>query len=210
VINVLATQQWLANHAHYITPDGVLGPETYANILSVVSQHPVPLMPFAVPLGAAMVKYLNLAGINTPLRLAHFLAQTACETAGFMRMKEWDGGNPHYFDRYEPPSSVAKMLGNQQAGDGAKYCGRGLLDSTGRWNYQNLHNLTGIDCVNHPELLEQPDSAVVAAISFWTHHDCNTLADADNITAITKIINGGLTGLNDREIYLSRAKTVIH
>jgi len=143
---------------------------------------------------------LPTAEIDTPLRVRHFLAQAACETAAFSRLKESDGGNPHYFDRYEGNVN----LGNTQEGDGARFCGRGLLDTTGRWNYTHLAKLTGLDCVNHPELLERPATAVVAAVKYWASRNCNAAADTNDIETVTREIDGGLNGLPDRQIFFKR------
>lgn len=191
-----ATQRNLNAHGAKLTVDGKLGPLTIAALLRRASQRA------GIVAGVAESLATRLPGsdISTPLRLRHFLAQCACETAGFTRLIESDGGDPHYFDRYEG----RKVLGNTCPGDGAKFRGRGLLDTTGHWNYAHLAQLTGIDCIAHPELLAEPDFAVQAAIEFWDFEGCNVAADLDEIEQVTRMINGGLNGLADRKIYFER------
>jgi len=176
--------------------DGIAGPATFAALLARAGLRVV--APLDHDLGASLAAKLDSYGINTPIRVRHFLAQTACETWAFTVLKE--RGDAAYFQRYEG----RRDLGNTQPGDGALYCGRGLLDTTGRYNYSLLADLTKLDCVNHPELLEEPDYAVLAACVFWQHRDVNALADANDIQGVTRAINGGLNGLADRMTYFER------
>ena len=204
MFNATNTQRNLISAGYEIAADGVLGPQTFACLLARTGLHRLDQLPLSGPLGAALYTWTPTADIITPLRLQHFLAQTACETAAFTRLKESDGGNPHYFDRYEGD----KELGNTHPGDGAKYCGRGLLDDTGRWNYQHIHDLTGIDCVNHPEFLEVPNLAVRAACIFWKSRNINAAADDNDLPRVTKLVNGGLNGLSDRQTFFTRLKVI--
>ena len=180
--------------------DGELGPATLAALLRHASQRPLSQLALVPAIAAAMATGLEVDDINTPLRLRHFLAQTACETAGFTRLVESDGGDPNYFKRYEGN----RNLGNTLPGDGAKFKGRGLLDTTGRWNYGELAKLTGLDCVVHPELLEEPENAMLAAGCFWVERKCNEAADASDIKLVTIRVNGGTNGLADRMTYFGR------
>jgi putative chitinase len=89
-------------------------------------------------------------------------------------------------------------LGNTAAGDGSKYRGRGLIQITGRANYAACGEALGIDLINHPELLEQPQHACMSAAWFWATKGLNTLADAGDFERITRRINGGFNGQADR------------
>jgi len=132
-------------------------------------------------------------GLNTKLRISHFLAQIEHESAGFKHLKEI--GNDTYFKKYEG----RKDLGNNQTGDGLKYKGRGYIQITGRANYTELSKDLGIDFVNNPQLLEQEVNAILSALWYWNKRGLNKFADANDIKAITKRINGGFNGLADRE-----------
>lgn len=96
--------------------------------------------------------------------------------------------------------------GNVNSGDGWKYRGRGYIQITGRYNYSELSKDTGIDFVSKPELLEQEANAMVSAIWFWNEKDINRFADNDDIIKVTKAINGGLNGIEDRKELLDRYK----
>lgn len=142
-------------------------------------------------------------GINTPLRTAHFLAQLHHESGGFKYLKEL--GNDAYFLKYEG----RKDLGNTKAGDGAKFKGRGYIQITGRANYTELSKELNIDFVNNPQLLEQEANAVISALWFWDKKKLNIFADEDNISTITKRINGGFNGIEDRKQLLQKYKELL-
>lgn len=179
-----------------LTVDGMAGPATFGALLARAGLRAS--VPLDHDLGVALVAHLDAYDINTPLRLRHFLAQAACETWAFTVLKE--RGDANYFHRYEG----RRDLGNIQPGDGARYCGRGLLDTTGRANYHALATLTGIDCENHPELLEDPDNAVRSACVYWHSRGVNALADLNDIRGVTQAVNGGLNGLVDRTTFFER------
>ncbi len=145
---------------------------------------------------------LNSYGINTPLRLAHFFAQLDHESGGFYYLKEL--GNDAYFKKYEG----RKDLGNTVKGDGLKYKGRGYIQITGRSNYTALSNDTKVDYVNNPQWLEREADAMISALWFWNKKKLNTIADKDDILSITKKINGGLIGINDRKTKLAKYKKI--
>jgi putative chitinase len=102
-----------------------------------------------------------------------------------------------------------KNLGNKDAGDGWKYRGRGAKQTTGLANYTDVKNVTGIDVISSPELLEDPDMGMRAACVFWDKKNCNKFADKDDIAGLTKAINGGTNGLDDRKAALQRAKAIL-
>lgn len=137
--------------------------------------------------------------IDTPKRLAAFLAQLAHESGAFRRTREIWGPTPAQL-RYEGRAD----LGNTQPGDGQRYCGRGLIQTTGRYNYRDLTRrlrARGIDCPDFealPEALEQPYWAAMSAADYWDSRNLNELADRDDFAGITKKINGGFNGQDDR------------
>lgn len=102
-----------------------------------------------------------------------------------------------------------RNLGNTKPGDGWRFRGRGPKQVTGRSNYAQIAVLSGLDLLEHPELLEQPDAGMRAACLFWKKADCNTWADDDDVTGLTRTINGGLNGLDARKAALVRAKTIL-
>ena len=155
-------------------------------------------------LNAAMQTY----GVDTLLRTAAFVAQLAHESAEFRFMEEIWGPIPAQ-TRYEPPSDLAKRLGNTQAGDGKRFKGRGPIQITGRFNYKKYGDLLSIDLVGQPELAAQPAVAFSTAGLFWKTNGLNELADGEQFVTITKRINGGTNGLPDRERYYARAKDVL-
>ena len=155
------------------------------------------------PLNDTLVRF----NINTPLRIAHFIAQVAHESGAFQYLKEIASGAAYDTGR------LAARLGNtpEADGDGQKYKGRGYIQLTGTNNYRLFDEFTGgkYDLMNHPERLEQPDLAMLAAGWYWSRNDLNRLADRDDLLSITKRINGGTNGLEDRRNYLKNAKKVL-
>lgn len=149
------------------------------------------------PLVAGMTRYK----ITTDLRMAHFIAQLAHESASFRYAEELASG-----DAYEGRAD----LGNTQPGDGRRFKGRGLIQLTGRANYAEYSKASGTDYVAKPQLLAtDPFAAVDVACWFWHTRKLNALADADDVKAVTRRINGGYNGLDDRIEYLTRAKAVL-
>jgi putative chitinase len=147
---------------------------------------------------------LNGYHINTPLRLAHFLAQIEHESGGFKYLTEL--GSKSYFEKYEG----RKDLGNTQKGDGYKFRGRGYIQVTGRYNYTALSKDTRIDFVNNPDLLATEVNAIVSACWFWSKKNLNALADKDDLIGITKRVNGGTNGLEDRRKKLDKWKKLLN
>ena len=91
-----------------------------------------------------------------------------------------------------------KNLGNTQTNDGSKFIGRGFKQVTGRANYTQLSKDTGIDYVNNPEWLLREADAMLSACWFWQKNNCNKFADIDDVVGLTKKINGGANGLEQR------------
>lgn len=128
--------------------------------------------------------------LEVPVRLACFLAQTAHETGGYRWLREL--GDSRYFARYDG------RMGNRR-GEGAKYKGRGLIHVTGRNNYVECGQALNISLLDSPELLELPEYAVQSAIWYWRTHHLNRYADSSDFVGLTRKINGGLNGLEDRK-----------
>jgi predicted chitinase len=142
--------------------------------------------------------------INTPARQAAFLAQLAHESAEFRFMEEIWGPTPAQ-KRYEG----RRDLGNTQPGDGFRYKGRGPIQVTGRANYKRYGDLLGIDLVGSPQLAATPEVGFRIAGLYWRTNGINAMADRQDIVAVTRAINGGTNGLDDRKKYYDRARRVL-
>jgi putative chitinase len=149
-------------------------------------------------LPASMEEY----GINTNLRIAHFLAQLAHESDHFRTLEEYASGSAY---------EGRKDLGNIRRGDGRRYKGRGPIQLTGRANYEKYGNILGYDLIENPELAETPEVGVKIACEYWKEKNLNVWADRNDIKTITRRINGGYNGLSSREAMFSRAiKAITH
>jgi len=147
-------------------------------------------------LNAAMLKY----EIDTPLRIAAFLAQVAHESGCLRYVRELASGKA-----YEGRAD----LGNIHPGDGRRYKGRTWLQCTGRFNYARVSSALGIDFINNPELMELPEHASEVSGWIWKISGFNNLADERDFKKITRILNGGYTHLDRREAFYSRALEVL-
>lgn len=182
----------------------------------------------------AMQPALELAEINTPLRLAHWLGQVGHETGRLRYLREIWGPTSAQL-RYErilaapwpadaqqarrpayARNRLAYSLGNTQPGDGARYKGRGGIQTTGRGNYrrltQRLRDRLGSDVPNFegaPGLVETPQWAHLAAADYWLMRGLNTYADTDDLATLTRRVNGGTNGLADRQAIKSLALAAI-
>jgi putative chitinase len=169
-------------------------------ILAALSNKENPV--FLAGLAAGMNEFFPKYGINTDLRLEHFLCQALHEADGFRTLQEYASG-----DAYDTRTD----LGNTAAkdGDGRLYKGRGIFQTTGRANYAAAGKAMGLDLIAHPELLAQPRNAVWSACIYWQSRKLNDYADKDDIFTITKRINGGTNGLDSRKAYLRVVKAVL-
>ena len=167
-----------------------------ATLLKIMPHAKSRVQDFLEPLNAAMREF----HINTPVRQAAFLAQIAHES-GELRYVEEIASGIAYEHR--------KDLGNTQPGDGMKFKGRGLIQITGRNNYFECGKALGVDLITNPELLETPDLACRSAAWFWASRGLNDRADMGDFERITKRINGGLNGYQERLVYHARAKTAL-
>lgn len=142
----------------------------------------------------------SLYNITTDNRMAMYLAQIGHESLSFSLTHELWGPTPQQL-KYEPPSTVAASLGNTQKGDGFLFKGRGLIQITGRANYAAISKVFELDFIATPEALEIPGLAAQSAAWWWNEHGCNEAADAgtpEAFTRVTRIVNGGTTGILDR------------
>ncbi|PTT87874.1 lysozyme [Pseudomonas sp. HMWF031] len=148
--------------------------------------------------------------IDTPKRMAAFLAQVGHESGHLQYVREL--GGDQYLSQYDT-GTLATRLGNTPAldGDGQKYRGRGLIQINGRHNYQRCSFSLFDDerLLDLPELLEIPQWAAESAAWFWAKNGLNELADRDQFNTITRRINGGLNGLEKRLQLWVRARVVL-
>ena len=179
----------------------------------------------------ALINNLPQYEINTPERVAGFIAQCAHESGGFKRLKEnlnykWESLRrvfPKYFptddvaqEYAHKPEQIANRIygsrmgnGDESSGDGFRYCGRGLIQLTGRNNYTKFAESIGMAVEEVPTLLETYDGAVKSACWFWSSNNLNQWADAGDILTMTKRINGGTIGLEDRIKHYNHAMEVL-
>ncbi len=163
------------------------------------------MMPDASP--SAISRYfqpladgMDRNGIDAPVRKAHFLAQLGHESCDLRYSEELASGTA-----YEGRAD----LGNTSPGDGPKFKGRGLIQITGGLTMPRMavtRDATSLSPANYDLIASDPELAVDVSCWFWTKHGLNTLADADDIHGVTKLINGGYNGLPDRQARLDRAK----
>lgn len=150
----------------------------------------------------------HYAELSTVARMAAFLAQVGHESGGFRYVREIWGPTPAQ-KRYEGRAD----LGNTEPGDGFRYRGRGLIQITGRANYrrltQRLMPMCSPDFEGMPEMLETHRWAALSAADYWKDRGLNRYADSGDFRTLTKRINGGLNGYEDRVRRLERATAAL-
>lgn len=147
-------------------------------------------------------KWMPHYGIVTIERQAHFLSQVAHESCQLLYNKEIASGAAYDTGR------LAAALGNtpEKDGDGQKYKGRGLIQITGKFNYGKLSKDWGIDAVSNPDILLTPENSVRSACWFWWKNGLNKLVDSGaTVEQITRKVNGGKNGLQERIKFYERA-----
>lgn len=171
----------------------------------------------------ALLDNLDKYGINTKQRVSAFISQCGHESGGFRFTEEnlnysasaLDAVFAKYFKNAGVDSNLyarqpekianivyANRMGNSDtaSGDGWKYRGRGFIQLTGKHNYAEFQKTLGVDLINNPELVhEDINLCVISALWYWDSRNLNPLADVEDILGITKIINGGYNGLDDRK-----------
>lgn len=184
----------------------------------------------------ALCNLLPKYGITTERRVAHFLSQCAHESGGFKRLEEnlnysskalravfgrYFGPSPkrdaeEYHRKPEMIANYVYMdefrkykMGNTQEGDGWRFRGRGLKQLTGRENYTRFGKSIGMTAEEAAEYVATPAGAIESACWFWDTNNLNDIADTDNVTRMTKKINGGNIGLADRQKRYKKAMQVL-
>ncbi len=179
----------------------------------------------------ALSQLLPDYGIDSPLRVAHFIAQCAHESGNFVFIKE----NLNYraaslrkvFPKYFPTDELAAQYANkperianrvyanrmgngpEESGDGWRYCGRGLIQLTGKDNYTFFAGSLGIPVEEAAEYLATFEGAAQSACFFWEQNNLNRFADANDVRGLTRAINGGFIGLEDRIKHTTHALHVL-
>ena len=177
----------------------------------------------------ALDQLLDDYGIDTPLRVAHFVAQCAHESGNFVFIKE----NLNYkaaslqkiFSKYFPTAELAAQYANrpekianriyanrmgngpETSGDGYRYCGRGLIQLTGKDNYTFFAGSLNIPVEEASDYLATFEGAAQSACWFWEQNNLNRFADANDVKGLTRAINGGYIGLEDR---ISHTEHALH
>jgi putative chitinase len=199
---------------------------TREELVAVMPRAAAAAMDFTPPLDAAMRRF----EIDRPARCAAFLAQLAHESGELRQWTEnlnysWQALRkvfPKYFPTdaaaqayHRQPEKIANRVyggrmgnGGEASGDGWRYRGRGPIQLTGKDNYRACGQAIGVDLVNRPELLETPEVGCLAAAWFWSSRGLNPLADAGKFLTITRRINGGTHGLDERMRYWEQARAV--
>ena len=180
----------------------------------------------------SLIETFNKFNINTTQRISHFLAQVMVESEDFSAVVENLNYSAHallatfpsHFTAAEAqayarqPEKIANRAyanrmgnGDEASGEGWKFRGRGYIQCTGKANYSGFGKELGIDLINHPELLEQPEYAMLCAGAYWNDRNLNVVADksGDDVTKITKAINGGTNGLATRQANYNSIKTIL-
>jgi len=162
-----------------VAVDGALGPGTFTVLFSTLGAP----SDVAGELGiSAAVNFPRFGLLDNPLRLIHFLAQCGVESDGYRAMEEYASGAA-----YEGRAN----LGNTQPGDGKRFKGRGPIQTTGRANYRRIGRQIGIDLERHPEMLSNPSLGLLASLQWWANNDANRWADADDASAVSRLVNRG-------------------
>jgi putative chitinase len=193
----------------------------------------IPANPYVDQWCEALNKILPDYEIDTPQRVAAFLAQCAHESGGFTALKE----NLNYrsvtlrkiFPKYFPTDAMAEDYanrpnkqeaianrvyasrmgnGDEASGDGFRYCGRGLIQLTGKSNYTRFADSIDTPVEEIPEFLQTFEGAIQSACWFWETNNLNQYADTNDILTMTKRINGGTIGLEDRMKHYAHALEV--
>jgi len=155
--------------------------------------------------------YLNRYEINTPLRIAAFMAQIGHESGSLRYVKELAGGEAYtnMAKLGNARSEAVEIAKSKNMKTGPFYKGRGLIQITGYDNYLDMGKRLELDLTHNPDLLGVPQYAVQSACQWWESHGLNELADKGDFRQITKVINGGYNHLAEREAIYARAKKVL-
>lgn len=180
-----------------VTADGIVGRGTFTALFQRFGATTDRAQELAL---AANVHFPAYGIMDSVLRIAHFMAQLIHESGSFRYMEEIASGAA-----YEGRAD----LGNTLPGDGVLFKGRGPIQITGRANYRLYGRVIGIDIERNPQLAAVPSIGLHLACAFWVSKDLNTLADRDDVIGITRRINGGTNGLDDRKAALAKVKALL-
>ena len=147
-----------------------------------------------------IVPALEKAAIDTPLRIAAFMAQLAHESGEYRYMEELADGSAY---------EGREDLGNVMPGDGVKYKGHGPIQITGRANHMVCGQALKLDLVNYPRIICTPQYGTASACWFWNSRKLSKVADREWFRVTTRIINGGYNGWNDRLHYYQRNREIL-
>lgn len=212
--------------------DGLWGKGTLTALMAYVAKRQV--TPLMREYAAALVIELKKIGVtpDRPLRLLHFLAQSAQETGGFSALVEnMAYKTPSALDaNYSAvkglqhakemiargPVAIGNLVyanrngnGDEESGDGFLYRGRGGIMTTGRTNYAAAEAITGLPLIADPDLLRVPANAALAACAYWAKHKLNDPADRDDLKEVTRWVTGpSLIHMDKRAAYLARGKAI--
>ncbi len=187
-----------------LKPDGIVGPQTIRALQAAVAEKAEPrtqggmvtagllsalsrscgafASPVVVQGIADNAEWIEEGGIDTPGRVAEFLAQACLETDYFRVLEEYASGAAY---------EGRKDLGNVVAGDGKRFKGRGIFQCTGRDNYSRYGKRLGVDLIKEPALAARPDISVRVAVLYWNDKGLNAYADRGDTRAISRAINRG-------------------
>ena len=147
-----------------------------------------------------LAKYMCEHEINNKYRKSAFIATVTHESGSFNYTKEIASGIAY---------EGRKDLGNIYSGDGVRFKGRGLIQITGRTNYQLVSDAFGVDFISNPELMEQPEWATAVSAFWWQRAGLNKIADTKDFRLVTRKVNGGYNGMADRQKWYDRALKVL-
>jgi len=204
------------------------------NITLQQLQQLIPKNPYVKQWHNALSQLLPDYEINTAERIAAFVAQCAHESGGFTALKENlnykaatlrkifpkyfpdDATAAHYASLPNKQEAIANKVyanrmgnGSEESGDGFRFCGRGLIQLTGRDNYSWFAASLSITVEEASEYLQTFEGAAQSACWFWETNNLNRWADAGDILTLTKKINGGTIGLEDRKKHYEHALHVL-
>ena len=182
---------------------------------------------------AVFTKY----SLNSDLVIAHAMAQFSHECGAGTTMVEninytpdracqvWPGrfssaadclakvgsfpGDPDFHTKLIDNVYGGRNGNRPETNDGSTFIGRGLSQVTGRGNYETLGTKVGLDLVDHPELVNDPDNALECGVADFINCGCLSFAEADDVAGVTRRLNGGLTGLDERKAWLTRWKAAL-
>ena len=183
-----------------IKADGIAGPLTYGALLAKVAGRTNTSTiggPFSVHIPAYEVD----ANTN---RLAAFIAQCGHESDGFRYLREIWGPT-----KFQSGYDTRADLGNSQPGDGMRFRGAGWIQVTGKYWFDKIGHQLGLDLIGNPDQTNDPNVATLISLEWWKLNGMNAIADSGDVQTVTRKINPGLLGLEDRKMLTQRALEIL-